>query len=429
MTGNQWSSEVPVRVPTLILGLAAIPTGLGCNRNADVDTDPGDMFGDTDTVRITAPEEGATVEDTFSLEFTAGSEVEWVQVEADAEPASAYVAASDGEIELTLDDGRHTLVLAGFDGARSELTRDILHVRVLPDQTTEGWVTIASPVDGSHPIDPVQVVVDASSTIDTIEVWASGYHLGDVPPDGVFTADFVTTGTERVLEVRGLAGGQQISSDSIEITPESPEPVAASDFNQLVLDLIETYPDDGTYSYYWPSSGNWSGSTRDLWYQDTLIADDGGYSSCYCSGITWELFVRAWQEWDRAHGGDGDDLNGLSASEVLDMRRDWYVRELDGPGPSIAMELTGTGHTVESFADWRPGDFVQIWRTSGSGHSVVFMGWLTDTDGNILGMDYVSCQGSTDGFGRNDEYFGPFSGALDPLKLYAGRGLMPGDHY
>ena len=57
--------------------------------------------------------------------------------------------------------------------------------------------------------------------------------------------------------------------------------------------------------------------------------------------------------------------------------------------------------------------------------SEVWLQLVTDDAGNRLGMDYVSCQGSTDGYGLNDEYFGSHSGALDPANMYAGRGWLP----
>ena len=56
------------------------------------------------------------------------------------------------------------------------------------------------------------------------------------------------------------------------------------------------------------------------------------------------------------------------------------------------------------------------------------MGWVTDSDGARIGMEYASCQGSTDGLGVNDEYFGSHSGALDPGAMYAGRAYLS-DHW
>ncbi|MBN2799544.1 MAG: hypothetical protein JXX28_10390 [Deltaproteobacteria bacterium] len=406
-----------------------LPVLLGCSEPDETGTEDPSSFVDSTYVRITNPAEGATVEASFWVSFAAGADVDKVRLQLDGEVITAYLDPAERKVEVSASSGRHRLIASAYDAGRALLSQDIVNLRVLPSDAEGGWVSIQTPVDGSHPVDPVQVVVETSDNLDTVRLFADGYLLGEVGEGGVFTADFATVGYARQLEARGYADGEQRSVDAITITPEQGEDPGPSSFNQLVLDLIDTYPEDGTYSYYWPTSGGWSGSTRDIWYQDRLIADDGGYSSCYCSGITWELFLRAWGEWDRSHGGDGEDLNGLSADEVMTMRGDWYVRELDGPGPSTALISTGTGDEVPSFADWRPGDFVQLWRRSGSGHTVVFDGWITDAAGNRLGMAYVSCQGSTDGFGHHDEYFGTGTSALDPSKLYAGRALMPADWY
>ena len=64
-------------------------------------------------------------------------------------------------------------------------------------------------------------------------------------------------------------------------------------------------------------------------------------------------------------------------------------------------------------------------RLGGSGHTVVFMGFEEDDLGNLTGLSYVSCQGASDGFGVNTESFGAFSGAIDPLLIFAGRAAMP----
>lgn len=51
----------------------------------------------------------------------------------------------------------------------------------------------------------------------------------------------------------------------------------------------------------------------------------------------------------------------------------------------------------------RRGDFVQIWRANGSGHSMVFDGLLYDERGNSIGICYWSSNLGTRGFGRQCE--------------------------
>ncbi len=389
-----------------------------------------DGFGRATDVRLVSPEAGATVEADFLVTWEAGADLKLVRVELDGRPVSDWTEAGQGRLSVTAPTtGRQSLALVGADRQRQELSRDERSVRVLSDEEAElGWVAITTPSDGDHPVNPVTFVAEGGQGVASILLLADDWELGTITSGGVLTYSFSGTGFEREIEAVGLdAEGQELARDSIMITVEAGVDADPSDFNELVLDLVDAYPKDGTFEYYWPQSGSWSGGTQDVYYQGEKVGS-GGYDACYCSGITWEWYLRAFQEYDRSIGGDGQDLNGVDADEIWDMRRDWYVRDLYGPGPSIAMENYGLGAEVQSFDDWMPGDFVQFWRTSGSGHTAIFMGWITDDDGARVGMDYASCQGSTDGLGVNDEYFGSHSGALDPSAMYAGRAYLS-DHW
>ncbi len=399
----------------------------------DVRTPPGavegeDNFGDASTVRITSPVDSESVTSDFAVTWTRGDDVRWLQVSVDGRVEAAQVDARNASINLTASAGRRRVEVVAYDTDWNELSHDDVAVRVL-DGSEQGFVNLVSPIDGSHPTNPVQFSVEASDDVVDVELLADGWSLGHVAPGQVLTYRFSGTGYARSIEAHGTdADGNEVSVDTIAVTVESGATAPPSDFNGIVQSLVDTYPTDSSIDYYWPSTGGWPGNTRDLYYQGDLVAEDRGFSSCYCVGLTWEIYYRAWQEYDLSTGGTGDDLNGLSYGDVLDMRTDWYVRELDGPGASIAFENTGLGVTVESFDDWRPGDFIQFWRRSGSGHNVIFQGWVTDDAGNRIGMDYFSCNGTgtTDGPGFNDEYF-TGSNAMDPLRMYNGRGLMPGD--
>ena len=86
--------------------------------------------------------------------------------------------------------------------------------------------------------------------------------------------------------------------DAIEITVSEGTNPDVSDFNAAVVSILETYPTDGSYEYYWPSgSGSgWKGTTQDIYYLDTLVAEGDPYNRSYCVGLTWEVFMRAFDE-------------------------------------------------------------------------------------------------------------------------------------
>lgn len=383
-----------------------------------------DGFAQSIDVRITDPEDGAVVTSPFALTVQVGDDVAALQLLIDGEVSGRRLSADDRRVLVSAEPGRRRVTLQGLDKDGEVLSQDTLRVTVLADASDE-YVAFATPYDDAAVVSPVQLIPTASDGVAQIELLAGGERVALVAPGEVTTLRTAQLGA-LTLSARGLdASGALLTETTLNITLRAPTPIAESAFNQRVLDLIDTYPDDGTYTYYWPSGTSWSGSTQDIYYQGARVADDGGFSSCYCSGITWELYLETWRGIAAEQGLSFDDLNGLDDGELMTMRADWYVRELDGPGPDVALSARGLGARVESLDALRPGDLVQFWRTSGSGHTVVFMGFEEDDLGNLTGLSYVSCQGASDGFGVNTESFGAFSGAIDPLLIFAGRAAMP----
>ena len=184
------------------------------------------------------------------------------------------------------------------------------------------------------------------------------------------------------------------------------EEPALPEFNQLILDVINTYPTDGTHTYWWPRNGesNYDGCTTDISLAGQRVMAGEPQRRTFCCGLTLEVFVVAYKQWLAAHGGE--DGSKVSPADFARFKRLWFVLEANGPGPSAALEAYGLGRTI-SQAEALPGDFVQLWRRSGSGHSVVFLGWAHNDAGEVIGFRYWSTQQSTQGIGEVTEYFAP----------------------
>ena len=74
-----------------------------------------------------------------------------------------------------------------------------------------------------------------------------------------------------------------------------------------------------------------------------------------------------------------------------------------------------------SLENAQEGDFCQLWRTNGSGHSVIFESHIYDGD-SIIGINYRSSQKSTDGIGSSSEHFSDSGkGKVDKDVTYFGR--------
>lgn len=404
----------------LLFLLACTPEPTSDPIQAEPGVETQDNLGGNEAVRVTSPANGETVASTFTLAYRAGAALTGIELLAAGTPVVALteIDPGDGELVVTLPEGKYDLELVGYSDD-NVVSSDFLTIRV-----SDGgpWVTITSPSDGAEVANPVTFTFTASEGIESIDLVADGWSIGSVglsaAGDGQFTYTFSGTGYDRELIAQA---GEASDTLSFTVTPE--ENPAESNFNDIVWNYLESYPTDGTHGFYWPTDTDWNGTTRDIWYLDTLVAEGDEQGRCFCVGLTWEVYMRAWEEVDRTTGGDGT-INGMSVSDLYTFRVDWFVREVDGPGPSIAMENYGVGEEITDFSKLQPGDFVQFWRHSGSGHNVIFVDWLIEGD-EIVGLEYWSTQSTTDGIGYNSERFGSSGSYIDPNLLFAARGWMP----
>ncbi len=396
-----------------------IPALFACAAPVD---EPG-RFAGADAVQITSPANGDRVESPFTLEWTAGANVASVELLADGRPAD-LVRTGTSSMVVDLGAGSWKLELVGLGARGAELSRYPITVRVA-DPAVESWVTITSPADGAEIPNPVTFAVDTSADVDRVELYADGWLLGEAR-DGLLTTTFEGTGYARNIEARAWSDDAMVATDAMTFTVAPGTDPPSTDMNERIVRFMAEYPTDGTNGYYWPEGDVWHGTTRDVWYLGERVAEGDPYGRCFCVGLTWEVFMRAFDEADRATGGDGS-LNGMSVSDLDTFRVDWFVRELLGAGPADALDHFGLGGRVTDWDAVAPGDFIQFWRHSGSGHNAIFVGWEHDGDGAVIGFRYWSTQSSTDGIGFNEEYFGSSGSRVDPAYFFAARAAAPED--
>jgi hypothetical protein len=199
-------------------------------------------------------------------------------------------------------------------------------------------------------------------------------------------------------------------------------------FNQIVLEQLAKYPTDGTHTYWWPRSGesSYDGCTTDLYLDGEQVMTGEEKQRTFCCGLTLEVFLKSFNKLDPNLRTKLKKESNLSPETWAQFQRLWFVLELNGPGPSLALEEYNLGKTITA-DEALPGDFVQIWRTNNSGHSVIFIDWVTDADGNRTGIKYWSTQKSTQGIGENIEYIanpGDEKGVV-MKNTYFGRVILP----
>jgi len=176
------------------------------------------------------------------------------------------------------------------------------------------------------------------------------------------------------------------------------------------VEIARAYKDGGEYDRSWKGSG----VPHEIRFQDERILAKG--NGTYCCGFTFAVAMDAAAE------------RGLLADKLPDEIRAFQKRWYGATDQSaevqcgLALEKLGVGKRVPA-DEARPGDFLQFWRTNKSGHSVVFLGWVTE-GGRRLGFKYRSSQGSTKGIGDRVEYFAGVKGKdglVDVKRMYFGR--------
>jgi hypothetical protein len=196
--------------------------------------------------------------------------------------------------------------------------------------------------------------------------------------------------------------------------PPPPESVPLKDlsiqsFNTYVLDIVNTYQ-GRDYPYLFNTDyQNYNGVTTTLEYKGWVLAraHPSGNRASHCTGITFEVFFKAMQQRNIDLGLDPGDFNGMTFDELFDFLLHWYMAGGAQAGHHIvaAVEKYGLGMGIADLEEARPGDFMQFGRENNTGHTVVFIEWLRDSSGHIIGLHHWSSQCSTNGIAYKKEYF------------------------
>jgi hypothetical protein len=176
-------------------------------------------------------------------------------------------------------------------------------------------------------------------------------------------------------------------------------------------------------SYKWNSSG---GLPIDVYFKSSdPIFKKTADGSTYCTGYTFAVgFATALNR---------GLLNDFTDKDIVKMQVVWndgiaknYPKLcVDAIAKPLASNLKALGKEV-SLEDTKAGDFCQIWRTSGSGHSVVVVETIKK-DNKITGLKYYSSNGKVNpttkrtGAGENTEYFSDSGGTMLKKNTYFAR--------
>ncbi|HEX9652852.1 MAG TPA: hypothetical protein VGA99_04000 [bacterium] len=215
----------------------------------------------------------------------------------------------------------------------------------------------------------------------------------------------------------------------------------SSPFQKEILEyaLSDEFPRNGTYRYYWAPTANDTihlGTTKNIDYLGTRLSTVRENRGTHCVGISWQVCMKILQDWSKRFSG-GDAILNLSVADMKKFIDRWFIKleaqdsvtTLAPPqekGAVYALTSYNLGDEIP-FDEAQAGDFVQFWRKDNTGHSCIFLNWILDHEGNIIGLRYWGSQPQTNGIGTDTELFDPYPDSdmskrlLVKSRFYAGR--------
>ena len=175
--------------------------------------------------------------------------------------------------------------------------------------------------------------------------------------------------------------------------------------------------------YKWKGT---SGMPIDIYFKSNQpIFTKPSDGSTYCTGYTFSVaFVTCLNR---------GLFNDFTDADIRKLQEVWNAGDaktypklcVDAISKPIRSGLQALGKEI-SIENAQPGDFCQIWRTTGSGHSVIVVEMIKK-DNKIIGIKYYSSNGTVNpttkktGPGENTEYFSDSGGKMIRNKTYYAR--------
>jgi len=322
------------------------------------------------------------------------------------------------------------------------------------------WVRITYPEEGQTVPNPVTFTFETSEEVVWVWFECEGWPLQNDPipaERGSHTYRFTGVNRQRDVILQGMDSNRNvIATDEVSFTPVNsgcrvPDVPGFNHYTISAINDTTLYPKDGTYPYCWSyygdtCGGNW-GQIHDGYYAGEFLFPGG--NDCFCSGHTLEIFLRAYQIWQNENGVSQSTpfTVGSHTLTVDDVNIGEFYQHWQGFGVAStassanAFEYAGIGQNIykENWDSVLPGDYVNLSRTTGTGHSVIFIEWIEE-GGRKVGLRYYSCNTSGDSCPDPDdpenrtgisgpsfktERFDGEGGTVIPEYLFIGRVFMP----
>jgi hypothetical protein len=194
---------------------------------------------------------------------------------------------------------------------------------------------------------------------------------------------------------------------SAAVSPASPVPSPVPSVGDLILGDLSVFPPKCGYQWQGFPVSKFQTNMNRILSSEPPSVNCSGYPNM-CVSASYLAFLLKLRRLKEAGLIDGDQLR-KAASISSPQWVSWNTRTLPGEAISRMKDVHGKPLGVSKSLtrtdlpqdEWpKPGDFVQLWRKNGSGHSFVFEGYLKDVQGRSIGLCYWTANSPTSGFGR-----------------------------
>ena len=269
---------------------------------------------------------------------------------------------------------------------------------------------------------PVQFRVSTSGEVERVKVYVNGNELGEADRDEslalnfVFNHVFTETG-EKDISFEAASAGQSAASRTVRIKvipQETRSP--ARNFNSYILKAVDYLTKNwGLLGYDITKQ-----ITHPLNYSAQGLLQPTGNGLTMCVSGVLETIITAFELYSNEAGHKKvydflpfDSWNTLRSTNIK--AHIWVNSKLNSYGTADAMTKFGMGERVK-FNDLEPGSFINLNRTTGSGHSVIFLSFidikgkdLAQFSDKVAGFRYFGAQGKRvkgkGGFGYRHAFF------------------------
>jgi hypothetical protein len=236
-----------------------------------------------------------------------------------------------------------------------------------------------------------------------------------VPESAHFKVEYSTLACTKyrcrwVPEIESLLDQAQVvvrgpSADCQQVYTNSPEPVPTT--GERILSDVSTFPEKCGYQWQGFSIQKFEANMKYLLNSEPPSVKCAGFPNM-CTSASYLAFLMKLRKLKEAGRIQPEQLQ-TAASIRSTQWISWNARTLPGEAISKMKDVDGKPLGVSKSLsrqdlpqkEWpKPGDFVQLWRKSGSGHSFVFEGYLKDKDGRSIALCYWTANPPTGGFGR-----------------------------